>query len=314
MYVAKHSVRSDSFVRLDVNGASSLALSLHSNPAFLRQAIARRPFLVVTSILSAAVMSAGCATRYVAPGARASAISPSPTTSVADTAHVPRSSSADGALPVFERVIEIGRSREQRPIDLYQFGSGDRPIFILGGIHGSEGNSAVCASLLVSYLHSHPREAGNVSLAIVPEANPDGLIRKVRFNARRVDLNRNFPAANWKKTFASGGVPASEPETQALVQIIREMRPRRILSIHSIVGEPCNNYDGPAEPLARMMAQHNGYIVKGWIGYPTPGSLGSWAGDDLGVPVVTLELPASLPGDESWQHNRSAILQFITAP
>ena len=86
------------------------------------------------------------------------------------------------------------------------------------------------------------------------------------------------------------------------------MRPRRILSIHSITGEPCNNFDGPAEPLARAMASANGYAVKEQIGYPTPGSLGSWAGGDLGIPVVTLELPVASRGAEAWQRNRSAIL------
>jgi protein MpaA len=97
------------------------------------------------------------------------------------------------------------------------------------------------------------------------------------------------------------------------MRLVRDLRPRRILSIHSIAGDPCNNYDGPAEPLARAMASGNGYALKGQIGYPTPGSLGSWAGTDLGIPIVTLELPASTPGDVAWERNRSAILGFVSA-
>jgi hypothetical protein len=35
-----------------------------------------------------------------------------------------------------------------------------------------------------------------------------------------------------------------------------------------------------------------GWPVRTNIGYPTPGSLGSWLGIDRGLPVLTLELPA----------------------
>jgi protein MpaA len=34
-----------------------------------------------------------------------------------------------------------------------------------------------------------------------------------------------------------------------------------------------------------------GWPARGDIGYPTPGSLGSWLGVDRGLPVLTLELP-----------------------
>ena len=248
-------------------------------------------------------MLAGCAGGESTPPPAPTAIA-----SVAQASGTHRPA-AEGVL----QDVEIGRSREGRPILLHRFGIGEHPVLVLGGIHGSERNSAVCARLLVSYLCSQPAAQVVVPLAVVPEANPDGLERGVRYNARRVDLNRNFPSTNWEKGYASGGRPNSEPETQAIVRIVRELQPRRILSIHSITGEPCNNFDGPAEPLARAMASANGYAVKGQIGYPTPGSLGNWAGQNLGVPVVTLELPASTPGAEAWQSNRSAILAFLSA-
>lgn len=271
--------------------------------AFSGPAVAPKLVCAAGTIAVAALL-AGCVGGNVVSGGSTPSAGPGPHGQAA----------ADAAPPFVEPVIEIGRSREVRPILLHRFGFGERPVLVLGGIHGSEGNSADCARRLVSYLRYHPMEAANTPLAVIPEANPDGLEVGVRFNAKRVDLNRNFPAANWVKGYASGPAPASEPETQAIVQIIRDLRPRRILSIHSIAGEPCNNYDGPAEQLARAMASANGYAVKGWIGYPTPGSLGSWAGADLGIPVVTLELPASTTGAEAWERNRSAILQFIRGP
>ena len=169
-----------------------------------------------TFILGAAATLAGCAGDGGMPGAAASATPPPPAPMAGGVdADAPRQpSTADEP----SRGIEIGRSREGRPILLYRFGSGERPVLILGGIHGSEGNSAACARLLVSYLSSHPADAV-APLVVIPEANPDGLERGVRFNAKRVDLNRNFPAANWAKSYASGGKPASEPETVAIVQL-----------------------------------------------------------------------------------------------
>jgi murein peptide amidase A len=213
-----------------------------------------------------------------------------------------------------ERVIEIGRSVEDRPVLMHLFGGGPHPILVLGGIHGSEKNSADCAALLVEQLRGHRVDQ---PIAVIPAANPDGLARGVRMNAHRVDLNRNLPAKNWtaskyKGTNWGGPSAGSEPETQALIKAIESLQPARILSIHSITSEPCNNYDGPAEPLAKLMTARNGYVARDTIGYPTPGSLGSWAGIDRQIPMITLELPHNLPGKESWEHNRDAILVFIT--
>jgi protein MpaA len=56
------------------------------------------------------------------------------------------------------------------------------------------------------------------------------------------------------------------------------------------------------------MAGFNGYPVTATIGYPTPGSFGSWAGIDLGIPVITLELPRELSGPKAWESNRQALL------
>ena len=42
------------------------------------------------------------------------------------------------------------------------------------------------------------------------------------------------------------------------------------------------------------------------IGYPTPGSFGSRYGVDLGLEVVTLEIPA-VGEDQAWVENREAL-------
>lgn len=215
------------------------------------------------------------------------------------------------------RKIEVGRSVNGTPLTMEIFGDGPERIFIFGGIHGNEPTSAYVAHELANHLRINWHLFEGKTVAILAEANPDGLRRGTRGNARGVDLNRNFPARNWrgggkgKTTF--GPAPASEPETRALLHALDMIQPQRIVSIHSIagVGRHCNNYDGPAVGLARLMAEHNGYPVTPTMGYETPGSFGSYAGVDRRIPTITLEMPHAMSGPSSWRQNREALLAFI---
>ena len=218
-----------------------------------------------------------------------------------------------------ERVTRLGESIESRPIDLHVFGDGPRPVLVIGGIHGSEPTSAFVAERLVEHLRHDPavwQAPGAPAVAVIPVANPDGCRWGVRTNARRVDVNRNFPAANWRRRAHAannnGDEPLSEPESRAIAHAVDTLSPRLIVSIHSIGhGRQCNNFDGPAAAVAEAMSRHNGYPVQPSMGYPTPGSLGSWAGIDRQIPVVTLELPRQLPGEQAWIDNRDALLAAI---
>jgi protein MpaA len=109
-----------------------------------------------------------------------------------------------------------------------------------------------------------------------------------------------------------GPTPASEPETRAVISVVKEFQPTRIVTIHSISGHrQCNNYDGPGRALARKMSHINGYPVSDAIGYPTPGSFGHWAGVELGIATITLELPSHHSAKRCWEDNRLA-LRFAT--
>ncbi len=211
----------------------------------------------------------------------------------------------------------IGHSVANAPIIAHTFiaPSARETVLIFAAIHGDEPTTAIVAQRLIEHLHSlSPSDAPSV--IIVPVANPDGLARKRRSNLHGVDLNRNFDASNWRPTARSvawtGPKPLSEPESRALSALVTQLRPVRILSIHSIRrGRHGVNYDGPAEQLAQMMARENGYPVLATMGYSTPGSFGSFAGIDLKIPTITLELPADQPGDDAWRDNQRAILAFL---
>ena len=214
-----------------------------------------------------------------------------------------------------ERSIPLGRSHERRPIDLVIFGRGRPALFIMGGIHGNEPNSADLAKELIKYLRVHPEACKDRTVGIVAEANPDGLAHNTRTNVRGVDLNRNFPTRNWRRSGNTHGPsPVSEPETAAIMTALRIIEPDCIVAIHAISGgRKCNNYDGPGRALAEIMNAANGYPVQPYIGHPTPGSLGSWAGIDREIPTLTLELPKGQSSEVGWAENRGALLSVIDA-
>lgn len=198
------------------------------------------------------------------------------------------------------------------------FGTRGPKTFVFGAIHGDEPTTAFVTRQLVEHLVAHPEAYSGRRVVVIPVANPDGLARQTRINARQVDLNRNFPAKNFavgkSGRYFGGEQPASEPESQVLIQIIEEFQPDRIITLHSISrGRHGNNFDGPGEALAQLMSQHNRYSVLPTIGYPTPGSFGSWAGIDLQIPTITLEFPSDATGDACWSENRDALLASIRA-
>lgn len=213
----------------------------------------------------------------------------------------------------------LANSAEGRPIHVYELENESPAILIIGGMHGDEPQSAFVADRIVELLQTRIGDMMNEHLIVVPRLNPEGLERGSRKNSRDVDINRNFPTANWSQNEPGdayyGGLSAgSEPETQLILELIRQHGPRRILTIHCIDGErQCVNFDGPAEELAQVMAKENGYEVRSDIGHATPGSLGTWAGYERQIPTVTLELPANEMDEKCWQDNRDAVMSFIQA-
>lgn len=210
-------------------------------------------------------------------------------------------------------------SVQGRAIEMVRFGRGDRPVMVLAAIHGNEPTSETVARRLVEHLRHGPAVTATTAVVVIPVANPDGLAAGTRTNANKVDLNRNFPASNWSarprgrgRNSYGGAASGTEPETNALRYTIESLRPRLIISVHSM-DQPCNNYDGPAEGVAKLMSRHNGYPAVPTIGYPTPGSMGSWAGVDRQIPMITLELPRRLAGEHAWAENRDAILAAIAS-
>ena len=164
-----------------------------------------------------------------------------------------------------------------------------KPILVIGVFHGEEPQGKF---LIDEYLKTH-----SSNLLFIPCLNPDGMQFGKRTNANDVDLNRNYPTKNWQLTekneFFGGKSPASEIETKFMVEVLEEYKPELILALHApfkIV-----NYDGPAKKIAEMISKIINYPVEASIGYPTPGSFGTYCGVERNIPTITLELDEEIP-------------------
>lgn len=208
----------------------------------------------------------------------------------------------------------IAKSVKNNELLATYIGRGEKYVIVLSCIHGDEPQGKNISLKLIAYYEENKSLLVDKTLILVPVVNPDGYEAISRVNANGVDLNRNFPSKNWelsvnKDDYYSGLKPASEPETQAMVGLIEQYCPKLIIALH----QPYKliNYDGPAIKYADVMSKLNNYKIASDIGYPTPGSLGTYAGIERQIPVITLELPESEPDEIVWEDNNIAIATVI---
>ena len=155
----------------------------------------------------------------------------------------------------------VGNSVQGRRIVAYEFGdpAAARKVLVVGCLHGDE-----CAGVAIVNRLRRLGPLEGVDLWLVPDANPDGHRAGTRGNARGVDLNRNFPH-RWQRlggVFYSGAKPASEPETRALMRLIRRLWPAVTIWFHqhlNMVVLTRGNL-GLQRRFARLAGLRTGYI------------------------------------------------------
>ncbi len=189
-----------------------------------------------------------------------------------------------------------GRSNLGNPLEYWR-PSGDCDLLIHAGIHGEEAETTIALSRALRLL---PEPSPHC--AVVLAVNPDGLIRGTRGNAAGVDLNRNFPTSDWRPDpvhhrstledprdvrLSPGAGPGSEPEVKALVRLIDDLNPREVVALHAPLA--CID-DANQGRLAHWLADKTGLPLVADVGYPTPGSFGTWGGE-RDLPVITYEFP-----------------------
>jgi succinylglutamate desuccinylase len=194
----------------------------------------------------------------------------------------------------------IGRSVDDRPIVARHVGSLDAPVqlVVIGQLHGNEPGGRKVIDRL-----SRARIPDGVGMWLITSVNPDGARAGTRVNARRVDLNRNFPddwrAAGRRTDQWSGPRAASEPETRAVVRFLRSVQPTAVLGYHQAydVVDISHRRSRPAgRQLARWMGERA--EVVGCTG-PCHGTMTQWVDAELGAIALTVELDSRVSAVEA---------------
>ncbi|MEY2742076.1 MAG: hypothetical protein RIS21_444 [Planctomycetota bacterium] len=216
------------------------------------------------------------------------------------------SSTPKAPYGIWGEAVSTATSVEGRTIEAYKLGDGPTTVLFVGVVHGSEPVGQGLLGRFIEELKLNKAALAGRTAIVVPVLNPDGLAANTRTNARGVDLNRNFPAGNFDASARRGPEPLSEPESKFLHALITTWKPVRIVAVHQPLR--CINFDGPVGDLAAEMARLSLFPLKSDIGFPTPGSLGSWAGRDLGIGVITLEHTPSNDVLQAWIQHRESLL------
>jgi len=156
--------------------------------------------------------------------------------------------------------LVIGHSAQGREIRATRVGEdGARVnVLVVGDVHGNEpAGEAIVARL------RRARPDG-VTLWLVRTGNPDGRAASTRQNARGVDLNRNFPW-RWRPgargTYFPGPRAGSEPETRALMRLVKRVRPQLGIYYHQHLGITVRA--GGADPaVQREYARRTGLPLR----------------------------------------------------
>jgi len=188
-------------------------------------------------------------------------------------------------------------------------------VLVIGVIHGDEDAGLA----IVDELRQRPVPEG-VELWIVDSMNPDGVANQDRHNGNDVDLNRNFPY-KWGPIGApgdgqyAGPGPASEPETQAMINFMQQLQPDITLWYHQdlFVVNPAQGREGRVRArYAELTGLPMGEITGGIY----TGIAATWARNEFrpsdGVAFI-VELGPTLSAQEASVH-ADAVLTIATEP
>jgi len=205
------------------------------------------------------------------------------------------------------QVREIGRSVEDRPIVAVQRGTpGGVVVLVIGVIHGDEDDGVA----ILERLATAPVPEG-VDLWLIESMNPDGQVRGQRGNANGVDLNRNFPF-NWGPIAQpgdgeyAGTGPASEPETQGIVDFVSQLQPALGLWYHQDLFRiaPGDGFEGE---LKARYAELTGVPLLRITGGTYTGVAATWQRSVVDGVSFIIELGPTLSPDEANTHSAAVL-------
>lgn len=163
----------------------------------------------------------------------------------------------------------VGQSHDDRLIPMIRIGTGSESVICTAGIHGRESvNPVLLLQIAEAYCKAYRYKEfveeypvydllNRYSICFIPLVNPDGyeialngfeaihnpMLRQMcrmkeipavqwKYNARAVDLNRNFPSKTYKQQ-QFYEYPASENETRAVMRVFQEYPSLAYVDFHS---------------------------------------------------------------------------------
>ena len=239
----------------------------------------------------------------------------------------------DAVRPELTRIEPLGASVEGRPIRALRISTAaaDAPAYVInGGQHAREwisvATTTCIADRLVRGYGTHPEITtllDEMQVYVVPVVNPDGYEyswthdrywRKNRREDHGVDLNRNFPVAFGRKGSSDqpaspiyrGPHPFSEPESQALRDLLRRVPVALHIDYHSFsqlvlhpwshTAEPAgdrNRLSALADAMASAIYATHGKryeVIDGARLYPASGTLMDWVYGEREAASFVVEL------------------------
>lgn len=192
----------------------------------------------------------------------------------------------------------IGQSHDGREIVCARLGKGKYGPIMLGGVHGRERvNPIVLVAIMARYCERYYSKyisaLDDYCIYFIPVLNPDGYdiaisgfgaitneemrehcrnlyipSEKYKFNARGIDINRNFRSVNFAKTKHSG-VAFSENESCAFMDFCQNNDTMGLIDFHSrgeciyyYRGELSEEYNNRQFHLAGKLANITGYSLN----------------------------------------------------
>ncbi len=213
--------------------------------------------------------------------------------------------------PIFAKSkVLVGRSVRGRKIWAVRQGNPLAVTVLLsvGQMHGSE-PAGLAITKRVRKKAIDPD--GDYQLWTIRTVNPDGSRRGNRYNARGVDLNRNYPGT-WSSSYRAGRRPASEPETRAMMRFVKRLQPNGVLSFHqpwnttlSVCDRRSADWVRRVATLIRLNQPGRANNCGKWL----PGTLNRWTARNTASWFVTVELPPQYRARKSIPRAAKAVVR-----
>jgi carboxypeptidase T len=199
-----------------------------------------------------------------------------------------------------------------------------KKILLVGGHHGYEEETAIVSLYLANYYAWNQSSIPQTfAIWIIPALNPDGLNKSQRNNINGVDLNRNYQTSNWIKSekdiFYSGPSPFSEPETNAIKELLEKEKFMFVISLHTNLdyfeSNSFSNRYGNLNLFLSKISQKVGYNFFDASIIPisdiiTKGEFTTWLTETHNTPAITIEMKTE-PNYDSFIKIRTLIEELI---